>query len=236
MTEYVIGLFIGDNSVYLYDKQSYDDTKTGLSVASIHNSIHLELINNNNIPVKLHSYKFRALMKYDEGGQVKLVPVNSSVKPEYIPSGKQVKKWRNLYSIGPLNDQIYLATDWTKARKIDFINSSFDLNALNNKQINPGEAINGWILFEVDEDLRYQPFDIIEYEAVLENSAGEQVTINIAAQKEDVTKNAVSGGSMIMRDLVDLTKIKWDICSIIDLKRSVKDGVPLSSIELKNIH
>lgn len=221
--------------IYLYDKQSYDNAQSGKSIASISHAIHLDLINNKSVPVKLRSYKIRALLKYDEGGRVNLVKDKAGIKPEYTPSGAKVLKWRDLYNIGPINDKIFYVVDWSKARQIDFTDDCFDIKAFSNKQINPGESISGWLLFEVDEDLRYQPFEIKKYEAVLENSAGELSTIKIAVQKDDDTMNAVSGGTMKMLNYVDLTTIKWDICSIIDLKRSVKNAKPLVNIDLKNV-
>ena len=221
--------------IYLYDKQSYDNAQSGKSVASISHAIHLDLINNKSVPVKLRNYKIRALLKYDKGGKVNLVKDKAGVKPEYIPTGLEVVKWRDLYDIGPINDNTFYVVDWSKAMQIDFTNDCFDIKAFSNKQINPGESISGWILFEVDEDLRYQPFEIKKYEAVLENSAGEISIIKIAVQKDDDTMNAVSGGTMKMLNYVDLTTIKWDICSIIDLKKSVKNAKPLLNIDLKNV-
>lgn len=221
--------------VYLYDKHSYDEKQQGKSIAEISNAIHLDLTNASNVPVKLRSYQIRALVEYDEGGTVDLVKINSGIKPIYKPSGKTVRKWRNLYSIGPLNDQIYYVADWKKARRFGLSKYGFDNIAYNTKQLNPGECLSGWILFEVEEDLRYQNLKIIEYEAIVTNSAGETSQFKIKRFPEDETTDFVSGGSIDMLGLVDLTKIKWSICAIISLKRAVAGKESLITIDLKTV-
>lgn len=220
--------------VLLYDKHSYDEKTHGQSIAEISNAIHLDLTNINNIPVKLRSYQIRALFEYDEGGTVDLIKVGSGVRPIYKPSGKSVRKWRNLYSIGPLTDQIYFVTDWKKAQRFGLNKYGFDNIALKTKQLNPGESLSGWLLFEVDEDLRYQNFKIIEYEAILTAATGE-TSVKFKSLPENETTEFVSGGSIDMLELVDLTKIKWDICALISLKRAASGKENLVTIDLSDI-
>lgn len=38
-----------------------------------------------------------------------------------------------------------------------------------------------------------------------------------------------------MLNFVDLTKLNWDICSIIDLKKAANGKIKLNTIDLKNV-
>jgi hypothetical protein len=106
----------------------------GKTISPVSIAIYIEVVNKKPTISRIYDYECRALLEYDEGGHqnINILP-NNSLKVEYIPSGKIVEKWRTLYDIGFLDDQIYyvIDNDWTKTKRIDFTQNSFDVLARN---------------------------------------------------------------------------------------------------------
>jgi hypothetical protein len=57
---------------------------------------------------RIYGYKARALLEYDEGGRQSVtILADKSVQFNYQPTGNTVEKYRTLYSMGFIYDQVY---------------------------------------------------------------------------------------------------------------------------------
>lgn len=183
----------------------------------------VEVTNNKETISRIHSYKARALLRYDEGGTNHITQTeNGGSKFRYKPSGKTVEKWRDLYSMGHLHDQVYFITNkgLSGARRLDFSKNSFD-DLARITQLRPGESILGWIFFELDPDLRGQLPEIKKLELSLRNSAGEEQAFHtqrfIAAGSENGMTYLSGGEWNLLEGEYDLTKEQYMMAAMVDL-------------------
>ncbi len=201
------------------------DSALGKTVSPVCIALFLEVSNSKQTISRIESYKAKALFLYDEGGQTRVTELPSGGKKfEYLPSGKIVEKWRQLHSLGFLHDQIYYVVnnDFTKTKRIDFRENSFDRLA-RNKQLKPGESFMGWIFWEIDSDLRGQLPEIKQIEITLKNSFGESQTFLFPPPKEDESSSVISAGEWhIQAGYYDLTKENFTLCPQLDLKEILK--------------
>jgi len=207
--------------LYLYDSQ------LGKTISPISLALFLEVVNNKSSISRVYSLETRALMRYDEGGKTQINAQSpGGYKFSYIPSGKTVERWRTLHSVGFLHDRIYFVpnNDWTECKRIDFSKSSFELEA-RDKQLQPGESLNGWIFYEMEEDVRTQTPEIKQLEFTLKNSSGEVQIVKVDFPKEGEKFPKISSGSWdILEGYYDLTKENFSLCPRIDLHTILKEG------------
>jgi hypothetical protein len=202
---------------------------SGKNLSPISVALFVEVVNNNDVISRIYSYECRALLEYDEGGSrvVNRTP-NGGIKLEYKPAGKTVSKWRNLYNMGFVDDQVYFITghDWRKCKRIDFRNNGFDRQA-RDTQLNPGESLKGWMFFELEHDLRGQLPEIKKIKLTLTNSAGESQSFKIkqnAKDDNDMVHFISSGEWNVLEGFYDLTKEKYTMTPMVDLRRILKTG------------
>jgi hypothetical protein len=197
----------------------------GKTISPVCIALFLEVSNAKQTISRIESYKAKALLVYDEGGQTKITELPGGAKKfQYFPSGKTVEKWRRLHSLGFLHDQIYYVVndDWTKTKRINFRENSFDLLA-RNTQLKPGESLMGWIFFEIDSDVRAQMPEIKQFEITLKDSSGETQTFRVPPPKEDDSSSVISAGVWhIMAGYHDLTKEKYTLSPQLDLRELLK--------------
>ncbi len=208
--------------LYVYPS-AFGETISPVSIAMF-----VEVTNLKPIISKVRSYKFRAFMEYDEGGTLKIgVTPNNKYKITYIPGGKLVRKWRDLYSMGFLQNIYYAGDDWSKSKKIDFSKNGFD-NLAQNKQLRPGESIIGWIFFEIEQDLRGQLPKIIKIEMTFENSAGEKqkfIEENKGIDKSKIATSYLNGGPLhLQAGYYDLTTKEYSLLGMMDIPKMLKEG------------
>lgn len=207
--------------LYLYDSQ------LGKTISPVCLALFLAVVNNKSSISQVYSFETKALMRYDEGGKTQIDAESpSAYKFSYIPAGKTVERWRILHSVGFLHDQIYFVpnNDWTKCKRLDFSKSSFELEACN-KQLQPGESLNGWVFYEMEEDVRTQLPEIKQLEFTIKNAAGEAQITKIDYPKEGETFPLISSGSWdIQAGYYDLTKQKFTLCPRIDFQTILKEG------------
>ena len=201
----------------------------GKTISPVSIALYLEIVNNKPTISRIYSYKCRALLRYDEGGSTRVnqAPGNG-MKLEYIPSGKIVEKWRNLYSMGFVGDQMYFVTSngWNKCKRIDFTNNSLD-NLARNIQLKPGESLMGWVFFELEHDLRTQLPEIKEIELTLTNSAGDSQVFKSRQDikgDEEILHFISAGDWNVLEGFYDLTKEKYSMTPMVDLRRILKEG------------
>ncbi len=203
------------------------DSKFGKTISPISVALFVEVTNSKDKIARIQDYKIRARTEYDEGGQTIVSKAPSGgTNFSYQPSGKVVEKWRNLYSVGFLHNQVYYMTNnLSKCRRMDFSMNGFDRIA-RQKQLLPGESIMGWIFTEVDPDLRGQVAKIIELEIALTNSFGEKQTIRAPASAEanDISSMISAGTWIVLPGEYDLTKEKYTLSPMVDARQIIKDG------------
>lgn len=205
-----------------------------LSPVSI--ALFIEVVNAKKSISRINSYDAKALFRYDEGGHKKLVQTDKGeTKLQYEPSGKTVEKWRNLYSMGYLNDQVYFKTNkaFNRVRRLDFSDNNLDALA-RNTQMKPGESIIGWIFFEIDPDLRGQLPDIQKLEITVKNSSEEEQTFSTDKFVEAGSEKGISylsgGDWKIMEGEYDLTKENYIMAAMVDLGLTTKTIGPNEEI------
>ena len=196
---------------------------SGKTLSPVSIALWLEVSNNRQTLSRVYSYDARALFRYDEGGKGHLVRTKEGdSKYRYEPSGKVVEKWRKLYSMGYLHDQVYFITNkgFNRCRRLDFSENSFD-SLSRSKQLRPGESMIGWIFFEIDQDLRGQLPEIKELELALRNSAGEEQTFrtqNIEPPGSAKAMTHLSGAEWnLIEGEYDLTKEQYVMTAMVDL-------------------
>ena len=197
------------------------ESNFGKTISPIGICLYVELVNNSTKITRLQDYKVKGYFQYDNGGKLKMDKrKDGSYSFDFIPSGKSVKNWLPLYSIGILNENIYyVANDWKKSRKLDFKDTWFELIA-RNKQLHPGESIMGWIMFEIDSKLRGQEPKVSEFEFELVNSAGEKELIKIAALNPTAESSMISSGQWIFAEgYYDLTKERYKLLPKVDINK-----------------
>ncbi len=172
-------------------------------------ALFIEVVNNKHIITRITDVKCKALIKYDEGDKIDIITTkDGGSKFTHKPTGKIVEKWRKLYDMGFLGDQVYyvINNDFAKCKRIDFRHNSFDELA-RNQQLKPGQSIMGWIFFEVEKDLRGRNLEFKEIELTLTNSAGDVQTFQHNVKgKEDISA-AISGGELhLFEGFYDFTK------------------------------
>jgi len=184
----------------------------------------VEVVNTTDKISRIQSYNARALFRYDEGGSHQIKQVNENERKfEFIPSGNIVEKWRSLYTMGQLNDQVYFIGNkgHSRCRRLDFSKNNFDTLA-RRTQLKPGESIMGWIFFEYDLDLRGQPPELIKLELSLINSTGEKnffFTNKFVRAGSEKEISYLSGGELvILEGEYDLTKEQYIMAAMVDLK------------------
>jgi len=184
----------------------------------------IEVVNTSDKISRIQGYDARALFRYDEGGSQYIKQLNENERKfAFIPSGNTVEKWRNLYSMGHLNDQVYFigSKGHSRCRRLDFSENNFDTLA-EDTQLKPGESIMGWIFFEYDKDLRGQPPEFIKLELSLRNSMGEEqkfVTDKFVTAGSEKKMSYLSGGELVLLEgEYDLTKEQYIMAAMVDLK------------------
>ena len=195
----------------------------GKTLSPVSIALWLEVSNARKTRSRIYSYDARALFRYDEDGKAHVTRTKGGdLKYRYEPSGKVVEKWRKLYSMGYLHDQVYFVTNkgWTRCRRLDFSENSFDFLA-RSKQLSPGESIIGWIFFEIDQDLRGQLPEIKELELTMRNSAGEEQTFRTQSFEPPDSRKTISQLSGAEWNLLageyDLTKEQYAMTAMVDL-------------------
>ncbi len=204
---------------------------SGKNLSPISVALFVEVVNNKDVISRISSYECRALLEYDEGGNtvVNHAP-NGGIKLEYKPAGKTVTKWRNLYGMGFVDNQVYYITDhdWRKCKRVDFRNNGFDRLA-KDTQLNPGESLKGWMFFELEHDLRGQLPEIKKVELTFTNSVGESQSLKIKIKQNvkddnDMVNYISSGEWILLEGYHDLTKEKYTMTPMVDLRRILKTG------------
>lgn len=207
------------NLLYVYNSQ------LGKTISPISVALFVEVANTKPVISRIVSLDATALMRYDEGGNTQIVSLPSGgSRFSYVPSGKIVERWRALHSVGFLHDQVYFVTndDWTKCKRIDFSNNSFEVQA-RDKQLQAGESLKGWIFYELEEDLRVQLPEIKELEFTIKSSSGGVQTVKVDYPKEGEKSPAMSSGAWhLLEGYYDLTKDKFSLCPQIDLHAILK--------------
>ena len=204
-------------------------SKSGKNISPVSIAMYWEITNIKPTISSIYSYKCRALLRYDEGGRTQVNQTqDDKTKLGYIPSGKIVEKWRNLYSMGFVGDQMYFVTSggWSKCKRIDFSNNSID-NLARKIQMKPGETLEGWVFFEMEHDLRTQLPEIIKIELTLTNSAGDVQVFTSEPNKkvdEGITHFISEGHWNVLEGFYDLTKENYSMTPMIDLRRILKEG------------
>lgn len=202
--------------LYIHFHSKYGETLSLINVA-----IYVEATNQKEIQTRITEYEIRALVEYDEGGETVVTKLpNGEQKIDYKPSGKRVTKWRDLYSVGPLHNRVYLVMkDFAKAQRLDFSKNSFDRFA-QQKQLKPGESIIGWIFLEFDSDIASQIPIIKQWEFRMKSSSGDSCTFKIEGPKEgDVHSILSSGAFQFMGGYHDLTKKEYTIIPRHEIRR-----------------
>jgi hypothetical protein len=145
---------------------------------------------------------------------------------DYEAGGKVVTKWRDLHSVGRLGDQVFFlkGDGWSKAVHSDFSRNGFDRLA-REKQLSPGESIMGWVLFELDEEIRTQVPMIKELEVTLTNSFGEQQTVKSPAPQ--VVSDISAGELHSLKGYHDFSKVNATLAPRVDIERIVRQGNPI---------
>jgi hypothetical protein len=201
---------------------------SGKNLSPISVALFVEVVNNKDVISRIYSYECRALLKYDEGGSGIVSRTPDGIKFDYKPAGKTVLRWRNLYNMGFVDDQVYFITDhdWRKCKRIDFRNNGFDRQA-RDAQLKPGESLRGWMFFELEHDLRGQLPEIKKIKLTLTNSVGESQTFkskqNIK-EDNDIVHYISSGQWNILEGFYDFTKEKYTMTPMVDLRRILKTG------------
>ena len=204
------------------------NTKLGQTVSPISIAIFIEITNKRKSVTRIFSYRIRGLLTYDEGGDSILTRDHrGNQKLTYKPSGRVVTRWRELHSVGFLHNQIYYVSgDWTKAQRLDFSANGLDLMA-RDKQLQYGESIKGWVMLELESDLRGQLPVIKELEFIIKNSAGESQSIKVPIPEERATYPEMSSGAWhFMGGFHDLTKEPATMCPRIDVQEMIKSQKP----------
>jgi hypothetical protein len=200
------------------------NSQLGKTMSPISIALYVEVVNSKGSITRIQDIKTKALMKYDEGGRASLLAVPSGgVNYIYTPSGITVEKWRQLYSVGFLHDQIYFIAnnDWKKAKRIDFRKNSLETLA-REKQLQPGESVIGWIFYELEEDLRGQIPEIKKIEFEITNSSGDVETIKVDLPKTSEESSIISsGGWDLQAGFDDLTKETYSLSPMIDLRKTL---------------
>lgn len=193
-------------------------------------ALYVEVINTQpTTATRILSYRCRALLKYDEGGQV-IVSDNPSGgwKYAYKPSGRVVEKWQTLHSMGILGNNVYFwVSPLKKWKRIDFTQNGFD-NLASSEQMPPGGSIKGWIFLEFENDeLRLQMPEIKEIELTLWDSVGEQEKCLSSREiklSDDVNNLMRAGDWRLEAGLYDFTKDKFTVVPMVDLPKTLKEG------------
>jgi len=191
----------------------YYNSKYGECLSPVNVAIYVEATNKKEIQTRITEYNVKAMVEYDEGGETVISKLkNGDQKVYYKPSGKRVTKWRDLHSVGPLHNKIYLVMkDFSKAQRLDFSNNSFDLTA-QKKQIEPGQSIIGWIFLEFDSDIAAQIPVIKQWEFEIKNSSGDSCSLKFDASSKDEFHSILSSGAFhFMGGYHDLTNKKYTI-------------------------
>ncbi len=201
--------------LYFYNSQ-LGKTASPISVA-----LFIEATNKRQSITRIFSYRIRALLTYDEGGEIAVTTDDrGNQKVTYKQSGVTVTKWRELHSIGFLHDNIYYVNNnnWKKAQHLGFSHNGFD-NIAAEKQLRYGESIKGWVMLELEPDLRGQLPEIEELEFTLTNSAGESQVLKVPVAEEGKSYPLISSGSWkFLGGFHDLTKMEFTICPRIDVR------------------
>jgi hypothetical protein len=200
------------------------NSQLGKTISPISVALFIEVTNKRPSITRIFSYKIRALLTYDEGGEIIVTnDAKGDQKVTYEPSGNTVTKWRELHSVGLLHDQIYyVQNDWKKAQHLGFSHNSFD-NIAAEKQLRYGESIKGWVMLELEPDLRGQLPEIREFEFTITNSAGESQVLKVPVGEEGKVHPIISSGSWkFLGGFHDLTKEHYTICPMIDVREIVR--------------
>lgn len=202
---------------------------SGKNLSPVSVALFVEVLNNKDVISRIYSYECKVLLKYDEGGGGLVSRTqNGGIKYEYKPAGETVVNWRNLYNMGFVDDNIYFITDhdWSKCKRIDFRNNGFDRQA-RDTHLKPGESLKGWMFFELEHDLRGQLPEIKKIELTLTNSARESQAFKIkqnVKENNDIVHFISSGQWNIIEGFYDLTKEKYTMTPMVDLRRILKTG------------
>lgn len=196
----------------------------GNTISPVSIALYVEVVNKRTTVSRVYNYSCRALLRYEEGGSVEAITTpNGGTKLEYRPSGKTVEKWRKLHSMSYVDAVYYVASDdWSKSKKIDFSRNSFEMIA-RNKQLNPGESLMGWMTFELEDDLRVQVPEVLEWELTLVNSAGEsQVARSVHKPSADPISHISAGQLHFLAGYYDLSKEHYTLVPMMDVPKIVK--------------
>jgi len=179
----------------------------GKTIAPVNYLIFVEVTNLKSITTKISKYKARALMQYEV-------------------EGKTVENWRELYSLQLLNNEVYMLLNgyWKMTRRIDFSKNSFDWIA-KNTQLQSGQTVSGFMLFEVEPDLRITPFKVIKVELTIEDITGDSqvILLNPIGDKQKGSSVLLNPGELhFMEGFYDLTKEKYVLMPLMDLMESKK--------------
>jgi hypothetical protein len=204
------------------------NSQLGKTISPISIALFVEITNKRKSVTRVFSYRIRGLLTYDEGGEIIITTDQRGNQTlTYRPIGKVVTKWRELHSVGFLHNQIYYVSgDWTKAQRLDFSANGLD-NIARDKQLQYGESIKGWVMLELEPDLRGQLPMIKELEFIIQNSAGESQSIKIPVAEKDTKYPVISSGAWhFMGGFHDLTTEPTTICPRIDVQELIKSKKP----------
>jgi hypothetical protein len=180
--------------LYIYERQNH------LYAAPVSLAIYVEITNLKPMLSNVFSYNAQALIEYE---------INNTKKEAICPL-------INLPLIGNKGLFYINNNDWTKAVKMEL--PSFEGRAAN-AQLHQGEAVFGWMLFEVDREYRELDYTVKGIILNMENNTRELESLQL-----DITEKAKQKGTQITAGLinfpgklVDLTKLNLTVTPLQDI-------------------
>lgn len=186
--------------LYFYNSQ------LGKTIAPVNIAMFVEVANLKPMISCIYAYSARVLIEYKDNGEI-------------------FEEWYPLHKLPLFNNEVYwvVDNDWTKCKRIDFSQNSFDM-LVKNTQLQQGQSISGWMLFEIDPKVRGLIYQVKRVEITLENVANDSQTLLLTPVRDlNLSESIITGGELHFLDgYYDLTKEKYTLTPKIDLREILK--------------